>query len=60
MSGVVRVVGGVVGAAISLIPGMGWLLAPSIALHLGGAQELTLQKPRGAEPSDPFREQHGT
>jgi hypothetical protein len=56
MSKTVRVIGGVVGTAISFLPGMQWLAVPSIALLLGGVQEMLLRKPRISDPSDAFRD----
>lgn len=57
MSKAVRVIGGVVGTVIGfVVPGAQWLVAPSIALLLGGAQEMLLKKPRISQPGDPFRD----
>jgi hypothetical protein len=54
MTKVVRVVGGIVGAVIGIwVP---FLRAPSIALLLGGIQEMLLKKPRISQPGDPFRD----
>jgi uncharacterized membrane protein YeaQ/YmgE (transglycosylase-associated protein family) len=56
MSKVVRVVGGVVGAVIGGWLHQPWLVKASIALHLGGVQEMLLTKPRISDPGDALRE----
>jgi hypothetical protein len=56
MSRVVRVVGGVVGAVIGGWLHQPWLVKASIALHLGGVEEMLLTKPRRSDPSDACRD----
>ena len=56
MSSVVRVVGGVVGTVIGFYTGQGWLVSASVALAMGGAQEMLMRRPRISQPGDPFRD----
>src|SRR5687767_2736353 len=56
MSKVVRVVGGVVGTVVGIVIREPNLIMASVALLLGGAQEMLLKKPRISQPGDPFRD----